>query len=156
MALATRNMRKDDLGLVLERTPAATLLANHKEGVMLIGELSRRSGLSVDTLRFYEKIGLIAPPPRDDAGRRDYGADVLGWIAFLEQLNATGMPQSERVEYAALRLQGDATLTRRREMLERHAERVEALAEKVTQTRALMVRKIDHYRKLEADYDKRS
>lgn len=123
---------------------------------MLIGELSRRSGLSVDTLRFYEKIGLIAPPPRDDAGRRDYGADVLGWIAFLEQLNATGMPQSERVEYAALRLQGDATLTRRREMLERHAERVEALAEKVTQTRALMVRKIDHYRKLEADYDKRS
>lgn len=78
-------MRKDDLGLVLERTPAATLLANHKEGVMLIGELSRRSGLSVDTLRFYEKIGLIAPPPRDDAGRRDLANGGLWWDARRDQ-----------------------------------------------------------------------
>ncbi len=87
---------------------------------MLIGDVAKQSGLTVDTLRYYEKIGLIVPPMRNDAGRRVYGDDMLGWIKFLEQLNATGMKQADRIRYAALRRRGDETLTERREMLERH------------------------------------
>lgn len=117
---------------------------------MMIGEVATRTGLSTDTLRFYEKIGLIAPPMRNDAGRRIYGDDVLGWIGFLEQLNATGMKQADRVRYAALRAQGDATLTARREMLEAHRTVIADNLALMKDTMALMDRKVALYRDLES------
>ncbi|QBF31301.1 MerR family transcriptional regulator [Thalassococcus sp. S3] len=116
---------------------------------MKISEVAERSGLSIDTLRFYEKIGLIAPPARDAAGRRVYDAEVLGWIAFLGQLNATGMKQADRIRYAQLRVQGPETCAARRQMLE---ERRAAVALKITElqdTLALLDRKVAHYRDLE-------
>ncbi len=116
---------------------------------MQIGEVARRTGLSADTLRFYEKIGLIAPPARDQAGRRVYDAPVLGWIRFLEQLNATGMKQADRVQYAALRRQGPATSAARRQMLERHRRHIQAQLEQLTETLALMDRKIADYESTE-------
>lgn len=117
---------------------------------MKISTLSEATGLSIDTLRFYEKIGLIDPPPRDDAGRRDYPEEVIGWIAFLGQLNATGMPQSERIRYAELRRQGAATYTARREMLEAHREVIRERLALLQDTLALMDRKVEIYRNLEA------
>ncbi len=116
---------------------------------MMIGEVATRTGLSTDTLRFYEKIGLIAPPLRNDAGRRIYGAEVLGWIGFLEQLNATGMKQADRVRYAELRQQGDCTLTERREMLEAHRAVVATRLTLMEDTMALMDRKVAAYRAME-------
>lgn len=117
---------------------------------MMIGEVATRTGLSTDTLRFYEKIGLIAPPMRNDAGRRIYGNDVLGWIGFLEQLNATGMKQADRVRYAALRQQGDATLSERRQMLEAHRAVIATKLALMEDTMALMDRKVAIYREMEA------
>ncbi|PTQ72584.1 MerR family transcriptional regulator [Celeribacter persicus] len=118
---------------------------------MKISEVSTATGLSIDTLRFYEKIGLIDPPPRDGAGRRDYPDDVIGWIAFLGQLNATGMPQAERVRYAELRRQGAATYTARREMLEAHREVIRGKLVLMQETLALMDRKVAIYQKLESE-----
>lgn len=117
---------------------------------MMIGEVASRTGLSTDTLRFYEKIGLIVPPMRNDAGRRVYGEDVLGWIRFLQQLNATGMKQADRVRYAALRQQGDATLSARREMLEAHRTVIAEQLVLMENTMALMDRKVAIYRDMEA------
>lgn len=117
---------------------------------MLIGELSRRCGLSIDTLRFYEKIGLIAPPARNDAGRRIYAADALGWIRFLDQLNATGMKQADRILYAKLRKQGTATLAAQRQMLEAHRDTIRARQARLAEVMVLMDDKIDHYHDLEA------
>lgn len=116
---------------------------------MLIGEVAEKSGLSVDTLRFYEKIGLIAPPLRNGAGRRVYAADTLGWIGFLEQLNATGMKQADRIRYAKLRQQGDSTIIERRKMLEAHREVIRAQLAQMTKTMELMERKVALYRALE-------
>jgi DNA-binding transcriptional MerR regulator len=116
---------------------------------MRIGDIAERTGLSVDTLRFYEKIGLIAPPARDAAGRRDYDPEVLGWIGFLAQLNATGMKQADRVRYARLRQQGPATATARREMLEAHREAIRARLAALRDTLTLMDRKIADYRAME-------
>ena len=93
---------------------------------MKIGELARQTGLSVDTLRFYERIGLIQRPARDGGGRRDYDPAVLDWIAFLARLAATGMRQADRVRYAALRRQGDTTLAARRAMIEAHRTAIAA------------------------------
>lgn len=116
---------------------------------MKISALARQSGLSIDTLRFYEKIGLIDPPARDSAGRRDYGPEVLGWIAFLAQLNATGMKQADRVRYAELRRAGAVTVPARRAMLEAHRAHIDAELARLADVRALMDRKISLYQELE-------
>lgn len=117
---------------------------------MRIGELARQSGLSVDTLRFYEKIGLIRPPARDAAGRRDYDRDVLTWVTFLGQLNATGMKQADRVTYARLRHRGDGTLAARRQMLEAHREGLALRIAELGRSLALLDDKIANYRRQEA------
>ncbi|MCJ2093802.1 MerR family transcriptional regulator [Methylobacterium sp. J-072] len=91
---------------------------------MKIGDLARRSGLSAHTLRYYERIGLLPYADRDRAGRRDYDASILTWIAFLGRLKATGMPISEMLRYATLRAQGTPTGPERRQVLERHREQV--------------------------------
>jgi DNA-binding transcriptional MerR regulator len=116
---------------------------------MLIGDVAKQSGLTVDTLRFYEKIGLIAPPMRNDGGRRVYGDDVLGWIKFLEQLNATGMKQADRIRYAALRQRGEETLIERREMLEQHREKIAAKLVLMQDTLVLMDRKVAAHHDME-------
>lgn len=120
---------------------------------MKISDLSAKCGLSIDTLRFYEKIGLIDPPPRDAAGRRDYQEDVLGWIRFLDQLNATGMKQADRIRYADLRRQGAETYAERREMLEAHRDEIIARQAELAAVRQLMDDKVALYRRLEAEKD---
>ncbi len=120
---------------------------------MRISEVAAHSGLSIDTLRFYEKIGLIDPPPRDDAGRRDYDPQVLDWIRFLAQLNATGMKQADRIRYAQLRAQGPRTCRERREMLEQHRDQVARQLEQVKDTLALMDRKVALYRQMEQEVE---
>jgi len=118
---------------------------------MMIGEFARAAGLTTYTVRFYEKIGLIPAPARDDGGRRVYSEDSLGWISFLKQLNATGMKQADRVHYAALRQRGEETYTERREMLEAHYAKIRVDLQALEETSALMQRKISIYHKLEAE-----
>jgi DNA-binding transcriptional MerR regulator len=119
---------------------------------MKIGKIAQASGLSVDTLRFYEKIGLIPPPARDDAGRRDYDPGTLDWIGFLGRLAATGMKQADRVRYAAFRRQGDRTLAARRAMLEAHRKVIVMRLAELTDALALMDAKIAIYRAQEAAF----
>ncbi|MFC0812761.1 MerR family transcriptional regulator [Paracoccus panacisoli] len=121
---------------------------------MKIGELARQTGLSVDTLRFYERIGLIQRPARDGGGRRDYDPAVLDWIAFLARLAATGMRQADRVRYAALRRQGDATLAARRAMIEAHRTAIAARVAELNAALALMDDKIETFRRMEAEHDR--
>lgn len=121
---------------------------------MKIGELARQTGLSVDTLRFYERIGLIQRPARDGGGRRDYDPAVLDWIAFLGRLAATGMRQADRVRYAALRRQGDATLAARRAMIEAHRTAIASRVAELNAALALMDDKIETYRRMEAEHDR--
>lgn len=93
---------------------------------MKIGELASRSGLSVYTLRYYERIGLLPRADRDAGRRRDYDASILTWIAFLMRLKATGMPIKDMLRYARLRAQGAGTEPARRTLLESHRNKVAA------------------------------
>ncbi|MBY6239621.1 MerR family transcriptional regulator [Methylosinus sp. Sm6] len=93
---------------------------------MKIGELAERSGLSAHTIRYYERIGLLPFADRDRSGQRDYDASILIWIEFLDRLKTTGMPIRDMLRYAALRERGVGTEVERRELLERHRERVRA------------------------------
>lgn len=116
---------------------------------MKIGTLAARSGVSVDTLRYYEKIGLLPKVDRDSGGRRAYGETDLSWIEFLLKLKATGMPMRDRIEYARLRAEGPHTAAARREILERHRESLLARRAELDACIDLMDRKITMYAALE-------
>ena len=84
---------------------------------MKISEFAKRTGLSIDTLRYYEKLGLLEPK-RDAGGRRVYSETDAAWMEFVGRLKRIGMPLSEIQAYARLRRAGDSTLEERMHMLE--------------------------------------
>ena len=113
---------------------------------MKISDFSIRSGLSSDTLRYYERIGLLPRTARDGGGRRSYGADDLAWARFLGKLQAMDMPIRERLAYSRLRSEGDATLGARRAMLEAHRAALVARQDELHGLIAALDAKITHYR----------
>jgi DNA-binding transcriptional MerR regulator len=112
---------------------------------MKIGELAKRSGLSAHTIRYYERIGLLPYADRDQSRQRDYDMSILNWIEFLRRLKTTGMPIREMLQYAALRERGAPTEMERREMLERHRERVRARLAELTDCLLVLDTKIAGY-----------
>lgn len=88
-------------------------------------EAARRSGFSLDTLRYYEKIGLLNEVGRTSGGQRVFTDDDLGWLVLFRCLRDTGMPIAEMCRYAELVREGTHTMGERQALLERHAGRVE-------------------------------
>ena len=118
---------------------------------MKIGDLAKRSGLTVHTIRYYERIGLLPYAERDRSRQRDYDASILTWIEFLGRLKTTGMPIREMLRYAALRDQGVATEPERRLLLEAHREQVHARVAELGACLLVLDAKIGGY----ADAEKR-
>ncbi len=112
---------------------------------MQIGEFSERSGLSTDTLRYYEKIGLMPSPDRDPGGRRTYSSDHLQWVEFLQVLRSTGMGVRDMARYASLREDGLASVADRLDMLEIHREKVAEERRRLAAVEALLTNKIDMF-----------
>jgi DNA-binding transcriptional MerR regulator len=91
-----------------------------------IQNVSRRTGLSEPTLRYYEDVGLVGPIDRDESsGHRRYGERDLNVIDVLTCLRAVGMGIEEMRTYLANRGRGRAAAAEQRDLLLRHAERVE-------------------------------
>ena len=76
---------------------------------MTIAEASRKYGLTADTLRYYERIGLLPPVPRTKGGIRDYDETSCGWIELMKCMRAAGIPVEALIDYVALFQQGDTT-----------------------------------------------
>jgi len=91
---------------------------------MNIQQFSKRTGLSAHTLRYYEKIGLLRDIGRNRSGHRWYSDRDLEWVEFIIRLKDMGAPLQDILLYADLRAQGDSTITQRKDILMRHAERV--------------------------------
>lgn len=87
-----------------------------------IQETAEEMQISADTLRYYEKIGLLHPIPRDQNGRRMYGEPDLGWIYWLKLLRDSGMPIRTMKDYVNLTRSGDDddTIQARCAILEEH------------------------------------
>jgi DNA-binding transcriptional MerR regulator len=111
-----------------------------------IAEVAERTGLSPDTLRYYEKDGLMVNPvARDVSGHRRYSEGDLGWIVMVTCLRATGLPIRDVRRYADLVRQGDGSELARLELLRAHREAVlERLAEEQAHLKAIE-RKIGIY-----------
>ena len=119
------------------------------ETVFSIQQVAHLTGLSIDTLRYYERIGLIAPVNRAANGHRRYTQDDLDWIALLMRLRETDMPLVQIVSFVQLRRQGPETLHERRLMLEEHQRQLEERIQRLQQHMTLLQRKIATYRERE-------
>lgn len=113
---------------------------------MKIGELADKSGLSIDTLRYYERIGLLPRALRDRSKQRVYDPKILIWVAFLSRLKATGMLLRDMVLYARLREQGAQTAPERCQILEDHRILVAAKLIETQQNLAMLDLKIADYK----------
>src|ERR1700684_4295447 len=94
---------------------------------LTIQDVSRRSGLSAPTLRYYEEVGLIGPIERDPSSRhRRYREEDLDTLQALACLRAMGVGSEDMRTYQANRVRGREAAGEQRDLLLRHAERVEA------------------------------
>lgn len=76
---------------------------------MTIAEVSQKFDISPDTLRYYERIGLIPPVPRTSSGIRDYDEVSCGWISLMKCMRQAGVQIEALIEYVSLFQQGDST-----------------------------------------------
>ena len=97
---------------------------------MTIAEVSKKYDISADTLRYYERIGLIPPVPRTKSGIRDYDEVSCGWIELMKCMRAAGVQIEALIEYVALFQQGDSTVDARKAIrIEQRDQLVERMAD---------------------------
>ena len=84
---------------------------------MTIAEVSKQYNISADTLRYYERIGLIPPVNRNKNGIRDYTDEDCKWVDFIKCMRSAGLPIEVLIEYVTLFRQGNSTIEARKEIL---------------------------------------
>lgn len=112
---------------------------------MTIKEASKNTGLTADTLRYYEKIGMIPKIKRDKNGVRTYEDSDLRLINFVLKLKKAGMTLEKIVEYVELAREGDSTAEARKKLLEEQRESIILQISDLKESLALIEYKIDHY-----------
>lgn len=129
------------------------LVDNPIDRTYTISETSAATGVSIDTLRYYERASVLPDIRRNTAGQRVYTTDDLGWIVFVRRLRATGMPIRQVREYTDMVRAGDGTVAERREVLEGHRQNVAAARDELTVALEVLDRKIAHYEAAERGVD---
>ena len=112
---------------------------------MTIAEVSRKYDISADTLRYYERIGLIPPVPRTRGGLRDYGEESCGWIQLMKCMRAAGVQIEALIESVDLFQQGDATLDARKALLVEQRDQLVSRMAEMQASLDLLNQKIDRY-----------
>lgn len=114
---------------------------------MKIAEVSEKFGLSVDTLRYYERVGLIPPVHRNEGGIRDYDELDLRRVDFIKCMRGAGLPVEVLIDYMELVQQGDSTIEARKEILVEQRALVTARLEEMQKTLDRLNYKIEVYEK---------
>lgn len=114
---------------------------------MKINEVSKLYDISADTLRYYERIGLIPPVTRNESGIRDYSEADCNWVQFAKCMRGAGLSVESLIEYVALFGEGDKTRAARKEILiEERVKLMERMAQ-MQETLDKLNWKIEHYYK---------
>jgi len=111
------------------------------------GQTAERSGFSLDTLRYYERIGLLDPVERTSSGHRRFDEDDLEWLEVLRCLRDTGMPIAQMCRYAELARGGEATFAERLGLLTEHDAVVQERIAVLQAQREHLQEKIGWYRR---------
>jgi MerR family transcriptional regulator, aldehyde-responsive regulator len=127
----------------LESTPGDKLLLAGE--IMKIAEASEQFGISSDTLRYYERIGLIPPVNRNESGIRDYSEIEVKRVEFIKCMRSAGLPIDVLIEYVGLVQQGDGTIEARKEILNEQREQLRARMREMQKTLDLLDHKIEVY-----------
>jgi len=120
---------------------------------MTIGEVSRKFEISTDTLRYYERIGLIPSVPRNKSGLREYDAESCNWINFIKCMRSAGMPIEALIEYVQLFQMGDDTIEARKNLLVEQLKNLEAKRDNIQTTIDRLNIKIKHYEDIILKYE---
>ncbi|KWX72900.1 MerR family transcriptional regulator [Paenibacillus riograndensis] len=122
------------------------------DNLLSIQEMSRLTGLSAHTLRYYEKVGMLEGVARNEQGYRAYSEADVAWVQFLVVLRELDIPIREMKRYSDLRSQGPSTVHERRLMLEAHRSRVEAQMRKLSGNLEKIAGKIKYYKEMEEEW----
>ena len=93
---------------------------------MQIGELADVTGFPTKTIRYYEQIGLLAPPEREANGYRSYGTDAAQRLRFVQHARSAGLTLREIAQVLAIRSEGRAPCVHVRNLLHHHLEQIDA------------------------------
>jgi DNA-binding transcriptional MerR regulator len=114
---------------------------------MKIAEVSERYGLSSDTLRYYERIGLLPVVTRTESGIRDFSELDLRRVEFIKCMRSAGLPIEVLIDYMELIQQGDQTIEARKEILVEQRDLLVARIQDMQKTLDLLNHKIQVYEK---------
>lgn len=112
---------------------------------MMIAEVSAQYDLSPDTLRYYERIGLIPSVNRNQNGIRNYTEEDCRWIEFIKCMRNAGLPIEVLIEYVRLFQQGDETMEARKELLLEQRKQLLVKMKEMQQTLERLDHKIEIY-----------
>lgn len=112
---------------------------------MTIAEISKKYELSADTLRYYEKEGLIPKVNRTSGGIRDYTEEDCRWIEFVKCMRNAGLEIEVLAKYLALFQKGDSTIAQRKELLIRQRDQLAARLDDMQKTLDRLNYKIESY-----------
>ncbi len=105
-----------------------------------IGELAKRTAVNIETIRYYERRGLLAPPPRSRSGYRLYQGDAVGRIAFIKRAKALGFTLTEISELLELRVDPGSGCEDIEARAQSTMERIECKIEELEKMRAALER----------------
>lgn len=114
---------------------------------MTIKEVSEKYGLSADTIRYYERIGLIPHVPRRDNGIRDFDESSCGWVEFIKCMRSSGVQVEALVEYVTLFFK-NGTEEARKDILVEQRARLQEQYEQLQTTMSRLDWKISHYEEM--------
>lgn len=112
---------------------------------MTISEVSEKYGLPVDTLRYYEKVGLIPEVNRKESGIRDYTPSDCSWVEFIKCMRGAGLSIETLVEYVSLYQKGSRTARKRKDLLVKERDRLKLRIEEMQKTLERLNHKIEVY-----------
>jgi len=110
-----------------------------------IKEVSEKYGISSDTLRYYERVGMIPPVERTEGGIRNYGEDDIKWVELVLCMRSAGLPIEAIIEYVRLSRLGDSTFKARLELLSEQREALISQKEKIDEMLSRLNYKISKY-----------
>ncbi|WP_448550171.1 MerR family transcriptional regulator [Thalassotalea fusca] len=116
---------------------------------MYISEISERTGLSIHTLRYYEKEGLLTNISRNVSGRRVYSEIDLIWLTWIQRLKSTGMSLEDIKRFSVLRSKGDASISDRKNMLIEHANKLKSDIQRLQDELDIVEYKVEAYQEKE-------
>lgn len=112
---------------------------------MRISEAAARSGLNIDTIRYYEAEGLVPNVMRGSDGQRRFSPENVDWLTLLYWLRETGMPMKVMQRFAALYAQGDATIPDRKSILLDHSRLLATRRDDLNRCDEILARKLEIY-----------